>query len=431
MPIRRAILLSLSYTSQFQYPLTARELWQRLILPNNVGNVDFHKFAEALIWLRNNNFISFQNGYFFLKTAQFDEKERKVRSLQAKNKLPDLEPLLKLCKNLPWVRAVAITGSVGVGQAKLDDDVDLLIVTSKNRLWITRALIIAFAEILGKHRSRLGRAKSGWCFNLWLESDKLAVGSKSRSVYTAYEVIQAKWVLDKDTVQNWFYFTNSWVSRILPNSKNSVSHHALQNQSIGSNLFFNLINISAYFFQRLYMVGHITSETISLSVAFFHPRDTRGLIFKNWKQSLSLNKSVLVTGVFDILHQEHIRFLRAARSLGTKLVVGIESDIRVRRIKGKGRPINRSSFRRSQLAALDFVDEIIVLPEQFSKPSDHLRLLQAVSPSILAVSSHTPHLKEKQILMAKIGGELRVVLEENPAISTTKLLARKDNHAKK
>jgi len=431
MPIRRAILLTLSYTSQFQYPLTARQLWQRLIILPGDENVDHRQFAEALLWLRDNKFILFQNGYFFLSYAKFDEKERKTRSLEAKKKLPDLEPLLRLCKSLPWVRAVAITGSMGVEQAKVDDDIDLLIVTSKNRLWITRMILIALAEILGKHRSRLGRAKSGWCFNLWLESDQLAVGLKSRSVYTAYEVIQAKWVLDKDAVRNWFYITNSWVKGILPNSEISVSFGALRNQSVSNNLFLNIVNALAYFFQRLYMVGHITRETVSPSVAFFHPRDTRGQIFDNWKQSLSFNKTVLVTGVFDILHEEHIRFLRASRSLGDKLVVGIESDIRVRRIKGKGRPINKSQLRKSQLEALGFIDKVIVLPEQFSKPVDHLRLLQAVSPSILAVSSHTPHLKEKRDLMAKIGGELRVVLEENPEISTTKLIARKELRAKK
>ncbi|NCN24339.1 MAG: hypothetical protein GW945_02540, partial [Candidatus Pacebacteria bacterium] len=66
MPIRRAILLTLSYTSQFQYPLTARQLWQRLIILPGDENVDHRQFAEALLWLRDNKFILFQNGYFFL-----------------------------------------------------------------------------------------------------------------------------------------------------------------------------------------------------------------------------------------------------------------------------------------------------------------------------------------------------------------------------
>ena len=387
-------------------------------------------FVESLLWLRDNKYIIYSSGYFFLQTAGFDQKLREKREQEAKNKLVELEPLLRFCKFLPWVRAVAITGSVAVLQAKADDDVDLLIVTAKNRLWITRVVIIAFAEFLGKHRSRKSLAQSGWCLNLWLESDKLAVNAKTRSVYTAYEVIQAKWVLDKDSVQSWFYLTNAWVRKILPNAPIQVSLHSLQLQSVSENIFVEVSNLLAYFFQRLYMSGHITRETVSLSMAFFHPRDTRGLIFKNWKKSCEVDKTVLVTGVFDILHQEHIRFLRVSRALGTKLVVGIESDIRVRKIKGKGRPINESNVRIMQLEALGFIDEIILLPEEFSKPFDHLRLLQDVCPSILAVSSHTPHLKEKQKLMSEIGGEVKVVLEENPAISTTKIIARKETDAK-
>ena len=398
---------------------------------SGVGLLDFVTFTEALVWLRDNNFISFRNGCFFLTTATFDINERKIRSLQARKKLLELRTLLDFCKNLSWVRGVAVTGSVGVGQADADDDVDLLVVTSKNRLWITRVVLIVFAEILGKHRSRTGSSENEWCFNLWLESDKLSVHPASRSIYTAYEVIQAKWLLDKDSIQNWFYFSNMWVRKILPNSQINVSNKSLRHQPFSQNIFFDFLDLLSYLFQRIYMNSHITRERVSLSAAFFHPRDTKGIIFQRWKTSLSPKATVLVTGVFDVLHHEHLHFLRASRSLGGKLVVGIESDKRVRRIKGKDRPINKSSERRKRLEELDFIDSVIVLPEKFSQPIDHLHLLQSIKPSILAVSSHTPHLDEKRRLMAKIGGVVRVVLEQNPAISTTKLIARKEMNVKK
>lgn len=138
---------------------------------------------------------------------------------------------------------------------------------------------------------------------------------------------------------------------------------------------------------------------------------------------MSANYTVLVTGVFDILHQEHRVFLAKAKALGGRLVVGIESDVRVRQIKGEGRPINSQARRRQQLLDLGLADEVFILPEQFSRSADHERLIATWQPKYLAVSSHTAHLDKKRALVEKYGGEVVVVHQHNPDISTTKLVA--------
>lgn len=132
---------------------------------------------------------------------------------------------------------------------------------------------------------------------------------------------------------------------------------------------------------------------------------------------------ILVTGVFDLLHQEHENFLRKAKALGGKLVVGVESDSRVRKIKGLGRPINAQALRCQNIRNLAIADEVFVLPEEFNSPDDHRVLLSKIKPTILAVSSHSPHLSAKERLMQEIGGKVVVVHEHNPEISTTKLIA--------
>jgi len=128
---------------------------------------------------------------------------------------------------------------------------------------------------------------------------------------------------------------------------------------------------------------------------------------------------VLVTGVFDILHDEHVKFLKKAKSLGGQLIVGLESDARVRNIKGEGRPVNLQAIRQKNLQALKISDQVIILPEKFDSPDDHLRFLQKIKPNILAVSSHTAHLEEKRQLMAEIGGIVVVAHHHNPKVSTT------------
>lgn len=134
--------------------------------------------------------------------------------------------------------------------------------------------------------------------------------------------------------------------------------------------------------------------------------------------------TVLVTGVFDVLHQEHLVFLERARALGEKLVVGIESDARVQQLKGMTRPVNSQAMRKEKLEKLGVADEVFVLPEKFDTTDDHRKLLAKLRPQVIAVSSHTPHLAEKQQLMQEIGGRVEIVHQHNPTVSSTILLER-------
>lgn len=131
---------------------------------------------------------------------------------------------------------------------------------------------------------------------------------------------------------------------------------------------------------------------------------------------------VLATGVFDVVHAEHIAFLQKAKALGW-LIVGVESDARVAEMKGPTRPVNPAARRVTTLEALQIADAIFVLPDHFNTPAAHEALIAEVRPQYLAVSAHTAHLDKKQAILAKYGGEVKVVHEHNPSVSTTILLA--------
>ncbi len=133
-------------------------------------------------------------------------------------------------------------------------------------------------------------------------------------------------------------------------------------------------------------------------------------------------KITLVSGVFDLLHQEHRRFLKKARELGGFLVVALESDLRARQLKGEGRPIHSQQLRQTNLEKLVLADLVFILPDDFSQPQHHVQLIEFIRPDFLAVSSHTKNLERKREIVEKFGGELRIVLEHNPEISTTKIL---------
>jgi rfaE bifunctional protein nucleotidyltransferase chain/domain len=135
----------------------------------------------------------------------------------------------------------------------------------------------------------------------------------------------------------------------------------------------------------------------------------------------SLLISVLITGCFDILHQAHKDFLKAAKKQGDVLMVGLESDKRVRELKGEKRPVNSWKKRAAVLSRLSEVDFVFPLPKFFDDKQSHLKLLQLIKPSVLAVSENTPFLEKKKKMIKKIGRKL-FIFPFNPKYSTTKLI---------
>ena len=99
--------------------------------------------------------------------------------------------------------------------------------------------------------------------------------------------------------------------------------------------------------------------------------------------SLTVEKVVFTNGCFDILHQGHVDYLSKAADLGTKLVVGVNSDNSVRRLgKDKNRPIQDEKSRAIILAALHFVDLVILFDEDTP-----LELIKEVNPQVLVKGS--------------------------------------------
>ena len=87
---------------------------------------------------------------------------------------------------------------------------------------------------------------------------------------------------------------------------------------------------------------------------------------------------VFTNGCFDVLHRGHVTYLAAARDLGDCLVVGLNSDASVKRLKGENRPVNSENDRALVLAALSFIDYIILFEEDTPK-----NLIEQVKPDIL------------------------------------------------
>lgn len=89
-------------------------------------------------------------------------------------------------------------------------------------------------------------------------------------------------------------------------------------------------------------------------------------------------KIVFTNGCFDIIHAGHVDYLEKAKSLGDFLVVGLNSDESVRKLKGEGRPVNPQEERKKVLSALKPVDLVIIFDEDTPE-----RLIKEIKPDVL------------------------------------------------
>ena len=116
-------------------------------------------------------------------------------------------------------------------------------------------------------------------------------------------------------------------------------------------------------------------------------------------------KVVFTNGVFDILHRGHIEYLSEAKKQGDILVLGLNTDASVKRLKGEERPINDEQSRIIMLSALSFVDCIILFEEDTP-----WELINTIKPSILVKGSD--YKKEEIVgydILQKYGGEVRTI----------------------
>jgi D-beta-D-heptose 7-phosphate kinase/D-beta-D-heptose 1-phosphate adenosyltransferase len=142
---------------------------------------------------------------------------------------------------------------------------------------------------------------------------------------------------------------------------------------------------------------------------------------KSYVQSLRQKgqKIIFTNGCFDILHAGHVEYLKAAKDLGDKLIVGINSDQSVKSLKGKNRPLNKLENRAKVLASLRCVDAVVIFGDKTP-----IKLISAVKPDILVKGGDY---KINEIVgyeeVIKSGGRV-MTIPLVKGISTTKIIQK-------
>lgn len=211
----QAILRTLVYADVFDYPLTRQEISKFLISESPQKIPDRPQGVAQ------------KNGFYFLAGREKIAAIRKKREKWSKDKLKIAQRIAGWLKLIPTIKMVAVTGALAMENSDKNDDIDLLIVTGRHRLWLTRLLTVLLVELVARRRrpgdlpaGRQGKnVRDKICLNMFLDEDHLAVPKNEQDLFSAHEVCQLRPLWSKDHGYQNFLDSNLWVKKFLANWK--------------------------------------------------------------------------------------------------------------------------------------------------------------------------------------------------------------------
>lgn len=221
--MEKAVLKTLIYSNLFEYPLKAYEIHKWLI-GKKANLTQVEKALNSLLKKRkiiNKQSFSFagakdKNAYFFLPSREEIVAKRIRRQKQSLIYIRKVKIIAQILKLIPWIKLAGISGGLSMENADKADDIDLFLVTSRNRIWISRLFCLGLLSILGQRRKVNQKKVAGKiCCNILVDEENLE--QKRKDIYTAHEVLQMKVLWQREGIYNKYLLENEWVFKFLPN----------------------------------------------------------------------------------------------------------------------------------------------------------------------------------------------------------------------
>ena len=219
--MQKAILRAFEYFNFFLYPISFEEIYQYLEI-----KISKKRLKQELKQLITEKTVFYRHGLYTLgeySKNKVKSQKSKVKSSQEKLNNWRFRAYIKLISLFPQIKLVGLSGSISMMNAKENDDIDLFIITAKNRLFTSRLIALVLVQSLGLRRSRdlvsSLSSKNKVCLNLFFDETKLNIPNFKKNYYVAHEIIQMKPLINKNNIYELFLYSNRWVCDIFPNSR--------------------------------------------------------------------------------------------------------------------------------------------------------------------------------------------------------------------
>ena len=198
-----AILKTLIYFDIFDYPLSEKEI--KNFLPYEISS---EIFTPALLQLSFDKIIFHIGEFYSLQNNRQRAEERLQGNLRAQPLLKTAAKIAAFLYKFPYVRAVAVSGSLSKNYADKKADIDFFIITKANRLWVARTILHVFKKI-----TFLVGKENFFCMNYFIDEEDLMIPEKN--IYTAVEIVTLLPLAGTFTL-NKFFEKNNWTQKLLP-----------------------------------------------------------------------------------------------------------------------------------------------------------------------------------------------------------------------
>ncbi len=212
------ILVTLKYFDLFDYPLSKGEIWKWLFFKGKAGRDEFNRSLRRLV---EDEAVVESDGYYFLAGRNGIIKIRKERELISFRKLEKAQRVARLLGLVPGVRMIAVVSNLGYLNAERDADIDLFIVTERNRIWSSRFWCVVLMKLLNQRPSRR-TIKNKICLSYFVTEDKLNLEVTKVSIpdmHLIYLLSCNLLIYDEGEVWEKYIEENSWIGEYLPNFK--------------------------------------------------------------------------------------------------------------------------------------------------------------------------------------------------------------------
>lgn len=209
--IKKAIVETVVFFDLFDYPLTIFEIWQYLSVKCKLADIknilDGVKIRE-------------KGGFYFLDGREEIVKIRIARYNYSNKKFKRTIWISRIFKFIPWIKMIAIGNIIGKYNLKKKSDIDLFIITEKNRLFITRLFCVGIIKILGL-RPSVENKKDKICLSFFVSEEgmdlKKLMLKENKDLYFTYWLVGLVPIYDVDKFYNKLIKMNNWIYDFFPN----------------------------------------------------------------------------------------------------------------------------------------------------------------------------------------------------------------------
>lgn len=294
--IREAVLKTVVFFDLFSYPMTGWEIWQYLHLEINLDLLE--KIIENMVA---SGTLSQKDGLYFLPGREDLISIRRQRYNFANYKIKLAKRVTKIFKWLPSVKLVAVSNLIGHHNLRNESDIDIFIVSSPNRLWLTRLFCTGLMKIT--HRRPTKECKRNkMCLSFYAATDGLAMESlrfKPSDPYFDHWFLGLYPIYDNDKYLAYLRFKNPWLKEAFPNSlllRENFPNDYFSKNLLDRILFYaaNFLNFWAKKIQLAIMPKELTSligkdsgVVVNDTIMRFYLKDRRQEFLDNYNKRLA------------------------------------------------------------------------------------------------------------------------------------------------